>query len=314
MQPGHSPSGDPLVSVVIPCYNVRDYVEATVESVLAQTYGSIEIICVDDGSADGTPEILRRLEAEHPDRIRVIEGPHSGAPAARNAGFDKATGTFVQFLDADDLLVPTKIERHVRLAQETGADIVAGAFLRCYDDGKEVLREVGEEPWTALVWSKMGVTSANLFRRAAVEAAGRWREGQHSSQEYELMFRILKNGAAVAFDEQVVMRKGIRDDSISGPYDAPVRESYLALCADVLTYLRDEGRLSSEQEQAILDSIFFKVRNLYPLDPDAALRHHHRVIPRRYTPGPKTNTGLPFILTYKLFGLRAAERLRALKS
>ncbi|MEM8598292.1 MAG: glycosyltransferase family A protein [Bacteroidota bacterium] len=314
MLPDPAPATDPLVSVVIPCYNVRDYVEATVASVLAQTYERIEIICVDDGSADGTPEMLRRLEAEHPERIRVLEGPHSGAPAARNAGFAEAKGTFVQFLDADDLLVPTKTERHVALAQETEADIVAGTFLRCYDDGREVLREAGEETWTALVWSQMGVTSANLFRREAVEAVGGWREGQHSSQEYELMFRILKRGGAVAFDDEVVMRKGIRDDSISGPYDAPVRESYLALCADVFAYLQEQGTLTPAQEQTILDSIFVKVRNLYPLDPGAAMRHHRRAVPPGYTPGPKTGTGALFSFVYKLFGLRAAERLRAFKS
>ncbi len=302
----------PLVSVVIPCYNVRDYVEATVRSVLAQTYAPLEVICVDDGSADGTPDILRRLEAEH-ERVRVIEGPHSGAPAARNVGFAEARGPFVQFLDADDLLLPDKIGRQVELAQETGADIVAGAFLRCYDDGREVLREVGDEPWTALVWSKLGVTSANLFRRAAVEAAGAWREGQHSSQEYELMFRLMTHGATVAFDHAIGMRKGIRDDSISGAYDAPVRESYLALCADVLAHLKADGALTPGQEQAILDSIFLKVRNLFPLDPEAALRHHRRAVPRRYVPGHATGSGWPFILTYKLFGLGAAERLRTLR-
>ncbi len=303
----------PLVSVVIPCYNVRDYVEATVASAFAQTYPRLEIICVDDGSTDGTTGVLRRLEAAHPERLRVIEGPHSGAPAARNVGFAAAEGAFVQFLDADDVLLPEKIEHQMTLARETGADLVAGAFLRCYDDGREALREVGDEPWTALVWSKMGVTSANLFRRASVAAVGGWREGQHSSQEYELMFRMLKAGARVAFDEAVLMRKRVREDSIGGAYDAPVRESYLALCTDVLAYLGAEGVLSPDQEQTILDSIFVKVRNLYPLDPDAALRHHRRAVPRRYTPGRVTGSGLPFILTYKLFGLGAAERLRALK-
>ncbi len=306
------PEAHPLVSVVIPCYNVETCVADAVASALAQTHAPLEVICVDDGSTDGTTAVLAGLAAEHPEVVRVVEGAHRGAPAARNAGLAAAGGTFVQFLDADDVILPEKIERQVALAQGARADIVAGAFLRCYDDGREVLREVGEDPWVSLVWSQLGVTSANLFRRSAVEAVGGWREGQHSSQEYELMFRMMKDGSRVIFDRTVHMRKGIRDDSISGPYDAPVRESYLALCTDVLEHLRAEGSLTPEQEQRVLDSIFVKVRNLYPLDAEAALRHHRRAVPWRYLPGDGTGTGLPFTLTYKLFGLRAAERLRTL--
>lgn len=309
-----STSRPSLVSVVIPCYNVRDYVGRSAASALGQTYPHLEIICVDDGSTDGTAQVLRELEAAHHGRLRVIEGSHRGAPAARNTGLGAAQGEFVQFLDSDDILRPTKIESQVAIAQEAQADLVAGTFHRYYRSGNEEVRQAGEDPWVALVWSQMGVTSANLWRRSAVDAVEGWKEGQHSSQEYELMFRMMKNGARVAFDRAALTEKRDRDGSISSAYDAPVRESYLALCTDVLDYLKTQDMLTPERERGILDSIFIKVRNLYPLDPRAALHHHRRAVPWRYIPSRGGGSSLPFILTYKLFGLGAAERLRSLRS
>src|SRR5690606_32136288 len=96
----------PAVSVVVPCYNVEGFVRRAVESAAAQTHRPLEIICVDDGSTDGTLGVLRELEAEHPGLVRVLAGPNGGAPAARNRGLKEARGEYVQFLDADDELAP----------------------------------------------------------------------------------------------------------------------------------------------------------------------------------------------------------------
>ncbi len=304
----------PLVSVVVPCYNVADCVEAGVTSALEQTHRRTEVICVDDGSSDGTVDVLRRLRTAHPDRLRIVEGAHRGAPAARNVGLREAGGAFVQFLDADDVLAPNKIEHQLDLAASEQADLVVGAFHRRGPDGTDEPRYVGpDDPWVALVWSKMGVTTANLWRRESVEDAGGWKEGQHSSQEYELMFRMLCRGARVAFDEADLTTKHVREGSISDAYDAPVRESYLSLCIEVLEHLKAEGALDAARERRILDSIFIKVRNLYPLDREAALRHHRRAVPLRYLPNLNAGNTLSFIVTYKLFGLDWAERLRSLR-
>ena len=309
MNTDHSPA---LVSVVVPCYNVEDCVEATVVSALEQTHSPLEVICVDDGSSDGTVEILQRLQAMD-ERVRVVEGDHAGAPAARNKGFAAASGEYVQFLDSDDILLPEKIGHQVELAQETEADLVAGAFVRLSDSGSRGARGVGGDPWTALVWSQMGVTSANLWRRSAVQAVGGWREGQHSSQEYELMFRMLRNGARVAFDHTVLTEKIHRDVSISAAYGAPVRESYLRLCIDVLEHLEAADALTRTRKRRILDSIFLKVRTLYPYDRESALRYYRRAVPWTYLPTPGSESGLPFVLATKVIGLDLAERLRTLR-
>lgn len=99
----------PTVSVVIPAYNAEAFIGDTVHSALNQTFSDLEVIVVDDGSKDGT---VKRLE-EFGDRIRVHQKPNGGVSSARNAGVDLARGTFIAFLDADDLWAPTKLERQL---------------------------------------------------------------------------------------------------------------------------------------------------------------------------------------------------------
>jgi len=88
------------VSVVIPCFNAASYVGQAIDSALAQSHGDVEVIVIDDGSTDGSSEVIASFGA----RIRSEQLPHGGAPRARNRGLALATGQAVTFLDADDLL------------------------------------------------------------------------------------------------------------------------------------------------------------------------------------------------------------------
>ena len=112
----------PLVSVIIPCYNCKRWVREAVESALKQTYPNIEIIVIDDGSTDGSLEVLRAFGP----RIKLETGPNRGGNSARNRGFVLSTGEYIQFLDADDYLEPDKIARQVEFLEETKADVVYG--------------------------------------------------------------------------------------------------------------------------------------------------------------------------------------------
>ena len=109
------------VSVVVPAYNIENYVEQCVLSVLNQTYPCCELILVDDGSTDDTPEILDAL-AEKNKIIRVIHKENAGVSVARNAGIDAATGDYIVFVDGDDYLAPGFLEYMVSMAQKTGAE------------------------------------------------------------------------------------------------------------------------------------------------------------------------------------------------
>ncbi len=93
----------PLISIIMPVYNVERYLEDSIESIIKQTYHNIEVICINDGSTDSSLEILESY-AKHDSRIRIISQENHGASSARNAGLKVATGEYVYFFDSDDTL------------------------------------------------------------------------------------------------------------------------------------------------------------------------------------------------------------------
>jgi len=111
---------NPRVSVVIPSYNCARFLRETLESVFAQTCPDVEIIVVDDGSTDGSKELLERFA----DRVRVIHQENQGVSAARNRGIRESRGEFVAFLDADDLWHPEKLEQQLRLFANPAVGLV----------------------------------------------------------------------------------------------------------------------------------------------------------------------------------------------
>lgn len=122
----------PLVSVVIPCYNCEGSLKDTVQSVLAQTMADFEVIAVDDGSTDGTGALLDALAAQDA-RITVLHMQNGGVSRARNAGIAKACGTWLAFVDADDLLLADALQTLLAL-DDARADILCGAYIMRYVD------------------------------------------------------------------------------------------------------------------------------------------------------------------------------------
>ena len=113
----------PKASVIIPCYNAERFVEATITSVLAQTMPDFELICVDNNSTDGTFSLLTSLAEKEP-RIRVIQEPEAGEGPARDAGRAAATGEWLYFLDADDIMEPELLAHAIACGEETDSDLV----------------------------------------------------------------------------------------------------------------------------------------------------------------------------------------------
>jgi len=133
--------GSEKISVVIPVYNTEKYVEKSVRSVMDQTYGNIEIICVNDGSTDGSSEILAKLEAED-DRIVVIDKCNGGLGDARNRGIGESSSEWILFLDSDDTLRPDALER-VSSAFASGADMIHFGINVVYEDGVGTVKSDG---------------------------------------------------------------------------------------------------------------------------------------------------------------------------
>lgn len=125
----------PLISVIVPVYNVEQYLAECLDSICRQTYKNIEIICVNDGSPDNCAEILQNYAARD-SRITVITQQNQGQSAARNNALLKASGEYITFIDSDDTIAPEMIEELYEHACETGADISGGNMQKTNEKGE----------------------------------------------------------------------------------------------------------------------------------------------------------------------------------
>ena len=126
----------PMISVVIPCYNCEKYAARALDSLIAQTYPNMEIICVDDGSADQTGEILKKYSEMHKN-ITVIFQQNRGAAAARNNGIGHASGEYIGFIDSDDSAEPDMYQVLYDNLKEHQADISMVNAVYTYEDGRK---------------------------------------------------------------------------------------------------------------------------------------------------------------------------------
>ena len=169
-----------LVSIVVPAYNAERFIAETLDSALAQTIGDREVVVVDDGSTDGTLAILRGFG----DRIRCESGPNRGVSAARNRGTALATGRYLQYLDADDLLAPDAVATRIAALEASGADVAYSDWqkLREQPDGSffagelvaRLLTEVDADPEIATFASFWSPPAALLYTRGIVDKIGGW--------------------------------------------------------------------------------------------------------------------------------------------
>lgn len=117
------------LSFIVPVFNAEAFVENCLDSLLAQSLSSMEIVCVDDGSTDESPSILDRYARLHPDRLRVEHQTNGGASISRNAGLDQCRGKYIAFVDADDWVSPTFFSRLLNLADQYDLDMAHGNGL-----------------------------------------------------------------------------------------------------------------------------------------------------------------------------------------
>ena len=162
-----------LVSVIIPVYNVEDYLDRCVASVVGQTFQNIEVILVDDGSTDGSAGICDRWSARD-SRVKTLRQANQGVSAARNAGLQAASGNWIMQVDSDDYIAPDTVERLVSAANETSSDMVICDFLRGSEDNHVFVDEYSKEvelidPETAISRIYISDHSALRFASPAIK-------------------------------------------------------------------------------------------------------------------------------------------------
>jgi glycosyltransferase involved in cell wall biosynthesis len=195
-----------LVSVIIPTFNSERFVGDAIDSVIAQDYPRIEIIVVDDGSTDNTVAVVRKALQNYTLHWRIIElGNNIGPSAARNVGLQAANGSWVQFLDSDDLLMPGKISRQMLVCTEAPPNVSAvfsswswGFFeaKRIEWIGTPTIPSItGKPPIMCLAGQCRPLLAAGLTRRSALNEIGGFDESLRFWECEELNVRIATTGA-----------------------------------------------------------------------------------------------------------------------
>ncbi len=197
------------VSVIIPFYNMQEFILDCMNSVENQKYREIEIICVNDGSTDGSQKIVEEFILSSNLEIKLINQDNLGAPNARNSALKYCKGDYIQFLDADDILLPMKIENQIKLVKKNNfPDLVVGSY-KSIDLESNLISKTSYDPainynlWENLMNTNLGNTCSNLFKNEIFKSKIKWDETLKSSQEYNLMFVMLQNKISVIFDSQI---------------------------------------------------------------------------------------------------------------
>jgi glycosyltransferase involved in cell wall biosynthesis len=218
---------EPLVSVVIPAFEAEDFLGEAIESVLAQTYSPIELIVVDDGSEDRTAEVA----GSYPE-VRLLRRANGGQAAARNSGFEASSGEFITFHDADDVMLPRRIELQVEhLRANSGVGAVLGGQELIFEDGAEApfwmqvadgaSAASGERAGRAKAGGVHTVTV--LLRREAFEQIGGYDEAMSHGEDVDLLLRLREAWIGVTVLDQPLVRRRIHP---AGMTQAPDSERH----------------------------------------------------------------------------------------
>ncbi len=236
---------DPRISVIVPVYNARRYLETCIASVLSQSYSSLELLLIDDGSTDGSGAICDAWQAKD-SRVRVIHTENRGVSSARNTGIETATGDYIAFLDADDALLDEALTTMYGLLLEHGCDIAVCTKLSFNADGTHCMVDF---PATFELWSaKQGLEASlrdhpatysvwgKLYRKAAIGDI-RFVPGRNIHEDSFFIFQCMLKEPKVVVQNTAVIHYNISENSAS-------RGSFSDKYLDILYY--------AEQKQSLI--------------------------------------------------------------
>jgi glycosyltransferase involved in cell wall biosynthesis len=241
----------PRVSVIIPAYNVAEFIGETLESVIGQTFSDYEIIVINDGSPD-TPQFESAIQ-QHRQEIVYVKQPSMGAGAARNTGIQKARGEVIAFLDGDDIWLPEFLASQLAFLG-TGYDMV---YADAFQFGmRSALRRTfmetapshGEVTAAAILDFRCNViTSGTVATKAALVKAGLFEHERARAHDFHLWVRMAKTGAKIGYQRKPLLKYRVHLASLSGDSVSRVEREI-----DVFKRVRDSIELSAE-ETAILE-------------------------------------------------------------
>jgi glycosyltransferase involved in cell wall biosynthesis len=306
-----------LVSILIPCYNAERWIGHAIESALAQTWSAKEIIVLDDGSTDQSLEVIQKYGAH----VRYETSAKQGANPSRNRLLDLARGQWLQYLDADDYLLPEKIAGQMDfLATHPEADVIFGPVTYEYWSPYRVERQLypipePHDPWVLLASWRLPQTGAALWRKQAIIDVGGWKHDQPCCQEHELYLRLIIHGKRFAYfcANGAVYRQWSSETTCHSNI-AEVHRRRLEIEQAAEDYLRLTQQLTSMRLRAISQARFETARSAWQYDSAFAYRileKLHEVDPNFQPVGPAAR--LAYRLAFQWLGFKKTETLAAKK-
>jgi glycosyltransferase involved in cell wall biosynthesis len=254
----------PEISIIIPVYNLEQYIAKCVESCIHQTFGSIEIICVNDGSKDRSLSKLEELAVSDP-RIRIIDTLNQGVVRAREAGIAQATGDYITFIDGDDYISPDAMETLYRLAVENDADMVNGAIVKMTPDEKILLINRGDQIQNQEEFIRTAFQNddfyspARLFRRTLFEQRTLTCPPEITHNEDVIMVLSLAfNAKIIVSCSAEVYYYVYRKSSVSNSFSEKQYQHVLAVRRMVWKFFRENGLWERHQSEIL----FFMINAL----------------------------------------------------
>jgi glycosyltransferase involved in cell wall biosynthesis len=233
---GSHGGGEPLVSAIIPVYNGERFLAATLESLLSQTWPALEVIAVDDGSVDRSPAILGEYQEKFGGRLAVIRIPNSGVSTARNTGAGRATGSYVAFIDQDDLWAPEKVARQVTALSRSGLRISFTNMAIIDSEGRTRAAHACRFPagdgvnwFEEILFDPVAGISTVMMERALFLEAGGFPPGLRIVEDYDLLLDILSRERPVVVDEDLSLYREHPGSGTRTRSDLLVRETMTVL-------------------------------------------------------------------------------------
>ena len=199
-----------MISIIIPAYNADKYLANTIQSVINQTYIDWEIIIINDGSTDGTLELINNFK-DKDSRIKVFSHENAGVAHSRNRGIAEAKGEFIAFLDADDLWTPDKLEMQLKVLQENPEAGVAYSWVDYIDETGKFLYPgshitVNGDAYPKLLINNFLENGSNpLVRREALEKIGKFDVNLPPAEDWDLYLRLARESEFVAIPKPQIL-------------------------------------------------------------------------------------------------------------
>ncbi|MGY4537049.1 glycosyltransferase involved in cell wall biosynthesis [Mucilaginibacter sp. UYNi724] len=261
----------PLVSICMPAFNCERYIGDAVRSVLAQSYANVQVIVVDDGSTDGT---LKQICEINDARLRSISTLNMGASAARNTAYQNATGEYIIFFDADDLLPSDFIKQQVKRAAGRNDIIVLSGWGRFYNDDlstfkKELIpyQEMQLTDWINTYWYRgnpMTAPGRAIIPRLLIDKAGLWNEELSLNDDLEFYTRLFTKAERILFCNEALLYYRSDIGGLSGHKgDKAYRSLYRSISLSIKLVLQSGGN-NSKIKRSCANLLQGFIYELYP--------------------------------------------------